>query len=531
MDMDEEDEDDRRSRSTARRGSRSKAARSNSTAAYSDMSGAMQSFMAYSNEQGYWGSGLPSAYLDGAVSGMTTAAGAATGADSQAAVAAAAQAMAEYGQHMPSFDMACVHPGALDPSWAGYTQAAAAAMTTPVTTQGPIVPTPPGLQQAAQYDNAQQQKQSDAGGADVSIKQEQTAPWQQAAGAGLHVSSQHQSQQQEPQGLGPMQIPPAGAAPAAGRVSMNLLSPGLHQLAGSLAFQMEMPSISPRVKQAAALAEQPDAGNSAFMLQQGSALPSVAVKTEPGSAQAQQSAAVPLWDIAAQQYTQQQYEAHAAQGYMLSAAAGFGGFASQQDALQHAQQQKSTGQPAGSWFQQALQQQSAGAAAGLRVPTAAHNAFSSPARFGGLTVAQPAADAPASAPQAAHASQERDGADVPSAAPGAADVAQPAVADAADTPHGVIPASLLAAVPLPAALPGCPGHSTVDSILRQLEAGGRTPRGGLPGAPATLGSEGHPFARMSLSAMLEAPGLLPHGVTAARQLSQVKPSDVVSVYQ
>lgn len=504
MEMDEEEEEDRRRSKGSRRGSgaRSTAANSHSTAAYSDISGAMQSYMAYSNEQGYWGSG----YLEGAASGMTTAAGAAAaGAESNAA---ALQAMVEYGQHMPGFDVACVHPGAYEAAWADYQQAAAAAaMSNPVTTQGPTLPSTQAMQQASQNPE-QQHEQSGAGG---SANGDPSPSWQQQTGVERQGSGQQQSQQQEQLGVQPLQLPAASTQARAGRMSMNLLSPGLQQLANSLAFQMEMPSISPRVPRGPAMAGvSTDIGTSGAaggccMLQEGlAAQAAAAVKVEQGQ---QQASTVPLWDLA-----EQHYSARANQSYMGSTAAGFGSFAAQLNAMQQAHQQLAPGhQPVPSWFPQQLQQQGPTAADGEGHADASAVHAGSSAELRGVS-AQPAADAPAAAPQAARKHLQQG--------PPAAAAAPAEAPSVCDTPHGVIPASLLAAVPLPPAMPGCPGHSTVDSILRQLEAGGRTPRG-LMGPLAALGSDGHPFSRMSLSNMLDAQGLMCHGATATRPLSQV----------
>jgi hypothetical protein len=351
------------------------------------------------------------------------------------------------------------------------------------------------MQQASQSPE-QQQEQSGAAGGTAGAKTGNLSPfWQQQAGTEPQSSGQQQPQQQEQLSVQPVQVPVAGTQARAGRLSMNLLSPGLQQLANSLAFQMEMPSISPRMPRGPTMA-----GVSTDMGTSGAA-GGPYIKVEQGQ---QQASTVPLWDLA-----EQQYGAHANQGYILSAAAGFGGFAAQFNAMQQAQQQQAPGHPlAPSWFPQQLQQQDPTAAGheGRADASAVH--AGSPAEVRGVS-AQPAADARAAASQAAHKHLQQE----PPAAPADA----PSVCD---TPHGVIPASLLAAVPLPPAMPGCPGHSTVDSILRQLEAGSRTPRG-LMGPLAALGSDGHPFARMSLSNMLDAQGLMCQGATAARQLSQV----------
>lgn len=492
----EEEEDDRRSRKNSSRRGRgsggrkgSRAARSNSTAPVSDMSGAVQSYMPYSineQQQGYWGSGHQEGTTSGATTGAAAGCGCGGGADSQTTQQQQQQALeyGGYGQHMhTSFDMACVHPGALEAaSWAMYQQAAMS--PGPVTTQDGPSTQAEAMQQYLLAGQLQQQHSHAAGGVGGDA-----ANGEPAAGpsTGPRRGSSQQQSQQDVWGLGPIHTPAGSAAAAAGgRFSLNLLSPGLHQLASSSAFQMEIPAISPRVQQglAAAVVGHTETGlfgtpGSSLMRQQGLAATSTAVNAGRGTTHArQQPPPVPLWGAAAQQYFGQhhQLDARMSQGFhSLSAAAGFGGFAAQPSAMRQAQQ---------------------------------------PDELGG---AQPTADAPASAPQAAAHSHPGDAA---KAAVGAG------CADAADTPRGVIPASLLAALPLPLSMPGCPGHSTVDSILRQLEAGVRTPRGSLGPNAAVLGTGGHPFARMSLSALLDAPGLLPHGAAAAsRQMSQVSGCD------
>lgn len=466
LDMEEEEEeqeeDDRRSRrnnssrgrgSCGRKGSR--AARSNSTAPVSDMSGAVQSYMPYSineQQQSYWGSGHQEGAASGATTGAATAGGGG-GADSQTAQQQQQQALeyGGYGQHMhTSFDMACVHPGALEAaSWSMYQQAAMS--PGPATAQDGPSTQAEAMQQYLLVGQLQQQHSHAAGGVggDAASREPAAGP-----GTGPRRGSSQQQSQQDVWGLGPIHIPAGSAAAAAGgRFSLNLLSPGLHQLASSSAFQMEIPAISPRVHQ-------------------GLAATPTAVSAGRGTAHGrQQPPPVPLWDAAAQQYFVQhhQLDARMSQGFHpLSAAAGFGGVAAQPNAMQQAQQ---------------------------------------PDELGG---AQPAADTPASAPQAAVHNHPGEAAKAADAGAGCADAA-------ADTPRGVIPASLLAALPLPLSMPGCPGHSTVDSILRQLEAGVRTPRGSLGPTAVALGTGGHPFARMSLSALLDAPG----AAGATRQMSQV----------
>jgi hypothetical protein len=362
------------------------------------------------------------------------------------------------------------------------------------------------MQQASQVSEQQQEQTGATEGTAGAATHDPSPFWQQQAGTERQGNGQQQSQQQGQLGVQPSHLPSTGIQTRAGRLSMKLLSPGLQLLANSLAFQMEMPSISPRMPYAPAMAGvstdmgTSDAAGELYMLQEGSAAQAAsAVKAEQGQ---QQAATVPMWDL-----PEQQYGAHANQGYLLSAAAGFGGFAAKVNTVQQAQQQQQQvpgRPPAPSRFPQ--QGPTATDREGCAGASAVH--VGSPAALRGVST-QPAADAPAAAPQAANKHLPLDHPSAPAQAP-----------SVCDTLHAVIPASLLAAVPLPPAMPGCPGHSTVDSILRQLEAGGRTPHG-LLGPLAEPGSAGHPFARVSLSNILDVQGLMCHGAAAARHASQV----------
>jgi hypothetical protein len=589
LDMDEEEEEgDRRSRSTASRraAAGSKAAHTNSTAAYSG--GAMPSYMAYSNEQGYWGSG----YMDGTTSGVSTAA--ADGAPSgQPDVA---QGVVGHGQqHVAALDMSCVHPGALDPSWTTtYQQAAAAGCAAPVTTHGPIVhsSSQPMLAQGTHSDQQQQDQQYGGdvlGGTAGLAGNNNIQLWQQQQQQGHH--KQQPQQQQDPLHAPPFGGPATAAAADCTSLSSLFQVPPAPQLEGSLGgYEVEAPCVSPRVKQepgavqsAAAGAEvqaninclaahvRPQAGTTpppqgpGEQLEvpqgdQGLEAPAAADPQlqQPAAAQAQ----VQPWDAAKQQQQQEQYmtaqhQAKMQQGYVWPAAApAFGGFAPHcTSALPHPQQHQQHQylcfqQGMHSWWQQhsdCQPQQQPETAAGNGPQMNAVVVNMSAGHLDSLHAAPPAAaDAPALAAQAAalqpstgltavcvshtgqHTHQQVPAALVapaadPAAAPSAAGGRQAALTTV--KLEGGMTSSMLAAAPAPAAtLPGCPGHSTVDSILRQLEAGVRSPPGsGVQAAQAGMhgGASVQAYPRMSLSALLEPSGGLHQSLGCGRRLSQV----------
>lgn len=530
LELDEEEEDDRRSKSNAsRRGSRGKAARSTSTAGYSGSSAVMQSYMAY-DEHGYWGSG----YLEGAASGVTTAAGQAAAAAAAASGdiqgAAAAQAMAEYEQQMAAFDMAYLHPGAIDLAWANYQQAVAGAA---VTSQGPLAAAAATTSQhAAQLAADQQQQQQMAGEAGSAARAHSAHFWQQHPG-GLDPggSSQQQEHTQQP-GLAVLQIPHGG--PTAGRASLSsLLSPALQQQLANgnwQALQAEMPSISPRMAQPPqelaglhGLQQQqqvpaapgstmgpPAALTNPHLVQHGVAAEgsrrhlqagtTTIIKPDPEQPQHHHAVQpqAPLWDLAAhEQYGHMEvhYGGGIGQDYALPGmATAFGSLAARYQQSQH--YTVTAPPPAGPHRLDRLER-----------PPAVHPAASAPAPAAKtsrpcVSVSHPAAEAP-------HAGACAEG----------GDCNEPPDS----TRHGVIPASLMAAVPLPTPMAGCPGHTTVDSILQQLEAGGRTPRGFTAAAAAAGPGVQQLFTqRASLSTILEGASMLPPGVGATRQLSQVR---------
>jgi hypothetical protein len=303
-----------------------------------------------------------------------------------------------------------------------------------------------------------------------------------------------------------------GRPPAAEHVSMNgLLSPGLHQLAGAMAFHMEMPAISPRLQQphlvmsdtAAGLGmglQQPGYSTAAFSQPANSGSPAEAVKAEPGAPQEPlQHAArmpVPLWGMSGQQNLPSQQASQA--DTHAAAAAGASAFAAHQQAMQQWQQQLSTEQYAQPCFLQ-------------------HHASTAEQQGAGSSGGRPAADAPASAPSAATQQPQQAQAH---AVPGCntAGAMFPTSSNHQGSTHqGGLPSSLLAAL---APLPGCPGHTSVDSILRQIEAGAQTPcvfAAAAGGAGGSRGIDGQMFPRISLSTLLDAPSMLHNG----RRPSQV----------
>jgi hypothetical protein len=526
LELDEEEEDDRRSKSNAsRRGSRGKAARSTSTAGYSGSSAAMQSYMAY-DEHGYWGSG----YLEGAASGVTTAAGQAAAAAAAASGdiqgAAAAQAMAEYEQQIAAFDMGYLHPGAIDLAWANYQQAVAGAA---VTSQDPLAAAAAATSQNAAQLPAHQQQQQLAGQAGNAARANSAHFWQHPGGLNPGSSSQQQEHTQQ-QGLGVLQIPQGG--PTAGRASLSsLLSPALQQQLANgnwQAFQAEMPSISPRGAQppqdaaeVQGLQQQLPAATGSTRMGPPAALPNAhleqhgvaaegsrrhlqagtttIIKPDPEQAQHHHVAQpqAPMWDLAAHEqygHMEVQYGGCIGQNYALpGTATAFGNLAARYQQSQH--YAITAPPPAGLHRLDRLER-----------PLAVHPAASAPAPA--AKTSRPCISLSHSAPEAPHAGACADVGDCPE------------LPDS--TRHGVIPASLMAAVPLPTPMAGCPGHTTVDSILQQLEAGGRTPRGFAAAAAAAGPGFQQLFTqRASLSTMLEGASMLPPGVGATRQLSQV----------
>jgi len=513
LEMDEEEDNDRRSRSKSSRrgsGSRSRATRSNSSAAYSDLSGAMQSYLAY-NEQGYWGSG----YFEGTASGVTTAAAAAAAAVATEAAAnespgAAAQAMSEFKQHLAAFDTGDVHPGALDTSWQYY-QAATA--TAAVTTEGPTMPS---MQVKQELTHCHRQHPVAEGMTDTAGATITAAPWQPSeAPADLGASGQQQQQQQQRN----LEVSIHNSGAAAGRISLSsILSPGLHQLASSFAFQTEMPALSPRPHEGLMQAGDPA----------GMPGPSTAADDDHmASPAALGSSSMPQKHGITARRPSPKDACNKQQRPVRAGAAGAGA------------------RPTQLWVQQQLQAQRQAQEAARRsaedgdgsndVGTQAYGgrgSSSSPADMELDHAAGAAVLGPQGAPpqhwlpaggNLRHGSRHtpRHSLAATAAAVGDPSCADPASGAPASTLRGVIPASLLAAMPLPASLPGCPGHSTIDSILQQLEAG-RSPRGFAAGHGRHAVGQQHP--RMSLSAMLDAPCMLPHGSAAARRLSQVRVS-------
>jgi hypothetical protein len=298
--------------------------------------------------------------------------------------------------------------------------------------------------------------------------------------------------------------------PAAEHVSMKgLLSPGLHQLAGAMAFHVEMPAMSPRLQQPGLVMSDAAAGVSmdlqrpsnttaAFNQPAPSGSPAAAVKADPDAPQEplQQAARmpVPLWGMPGQ------HAGQADQSY-AAAAASAGAFAAHQHAMQQWQQQAGTEQLTQPWFLQ-------------------HHASTAMQQGAGRSGGKLAADAPASAPRTA---PQQPGQPQSQATPGlntAGGCSQAGGNHQDSTNPGGLPSSLLAAM---GPLPGCPGHASVDSILRQIEAGAQTPRsfaaaaGGLGGSrsiAAQAGADGiggQMFPRISLSTLLDPPSMLHHG--------------------
>lgn len=585
MDMDDEDEaqdedeelQDRRRRSSAKRasGSRSKpTADTHSTAAYADASGAMQSYVAYSNEEGYWGS-----YYEQSASGVTTAA--AAGATSSQGHAGLAQDMAGYAHYHPAFDMAGVHPGAWDAAWAVHQPAQAAAAATAVTTQGPVLPSEQAMQATMSSYQAQQPYAAGAAAAaDTAARAPSGYPSAVAAAAAEAgrevVANSSQQQQQEAIGLS---RPTSGAPP--GRTSLSsLLSPGLQQFVASLAFQTEMPALSPRPRQDSAQGSPRDRHQqglraAAAAAAEGSEQHDVAKRAEAtaGACEAQhaqssqqqaaQMSRFPLWDMADQQrMLQQQYHAAPAEhGYFwpaVAAGSGLGGLKAATHPMQQQRQRSSPEGPEGTqdWLHRQLRaQHRPSTTATADTPATDHHSGGGHASGQGnnaalddTPAAAPAsfiaghadADAPASAPQAssrrhtvplfASAGNEHhrrpDVLEAAAACAGGPAAGQEPPASRPPPAGSVIPASLLAAVPLPAATPGCPAFGTIDSILQQLEAG-RSPRG-FPdaGSQGQAGRHGgaeqqQGYMQPSTASMLEALGVLADGVAMTRGLSQV----------
>lgn len=529
----------------------------------------MQSYLAYSNEQGYWGSG----YFEGTASGVTTAAAAAAAMASEAAAnespGAAAQAMSEFKQHLAAFDTGDVHPGALDTSWQDY-QAAAA--NTAVTTEGPAMPSMQVKQEPAPH---HRQHPVAAGMTDTAAPTSTAAPWQPSeAPADPGASGQQQEQHQQQQRSLEVSIHNSGAA--AGRISLSsILSPGLHQLASSFAFQTEMPALSPRPHEGLMQAGNPAGmpgpstagddhmaspaalGSSSMPQQHGitarrpSSKDACNQQRRSGRAAAAAAGAgpsavsdpqqqvvqmlVPNWG-SRQNYRMPADHAQTEQVFLQAVAAAVGCLEAQGDGMQ-----SSPDGPTQPWVQQQLQAQRQPQEAARRpaehdagvndAGTQAYGSSSSPADMeldhaAGAAVLGPQGAPPQHWPPAGnlrHGSRQTSLRSLAerTAAVGDPDpsYADPASGAPASTLHGVIPASLLAAMPLPASLPGCPGHSTIDSILQQLEAG-RSPRGFAAGQGRQATGQQHP--RMSMSATLDAPCMLPHGSAAARRLSQVR---------